>query len=276
MPLPGYYLQLAPALRPHFHQITGVVWATSWRRDIGNGTFHDSLFFIWAIGAENVSCPNPVSLALRLAIRGNCLGNLVRTGQPSAQFLGPVPVDNPDLIFTTVIVRHVLSPWPQDESGGMGLSRPQCRAKHTGQSMPQTLRSDAFVQDDSLPDRLAGWHGDNMGIKGFTPYPITILENAKNRCLFTSEHIAILSDTPHVWSARGNARFANHNYLDARRVRRGRVPAAKNSQRVIHLDPVILENTYARSNYLKRGCQSKKSFAPRTNGRLRGVTLIPA
>jgi len=144
MPLPGNYLQLVPALRPYFHQITGVVWAASWRRDIGNGTFHDSLFFIWAIGAENVSCPNPVGLALRLAIRGNCLGNLVRAVQPTAQSLGPVPVDNPDLIFTTVVVRHVFSPWPQDGFGSLGLPDPKIRVERTGQSMPQTLRSDAF------------------------------------------------------------------------------------------------------------------------------------
>ncbi len=47
---------------------------------------------------------------LRLAIRGDCLGNLLRAVQPPAQFLGSVPVDNSDLIFTTVVVRHVFSP----------------------------------------------------------------------------------------------------------------------------------------------------------------------
>jgi hypothetical protein len=105
------YLKLAPALRPYFYQITGVVWAVSWRRGIRKGTFHDDFLFpVWAVGAENVSCPDPVSLALRLAIRGDCLGNLLRAVQPPAQFLGYVPVDNSDLIFITVIVRHVFPP----------------------------------------------------------------------------------------------------------------------------------------------------------------------
>ena len=110
MPIHDDYLKLVPALRPYFHQITGVVWAVSWRRDIRKGTFHDSLFPVWTVGAENVSCPNPVSPALRLAIRGDCLGNLLRAVQPPAQFLGSVPVDNSDLLFTTVVVRHVFSP----------------------------------------------------------------------------------------------------------------------------------------------------------------------
>jgi hypothetical protein len=110
MSVPDDYLKLVPALRPYFHQITGVVWAVSWRRDIRKGTFHDSLFPVWAVGAENVSCAKPVSLPLRSAIRGDCLGNLLRAVQPPAQFLGSIPVDNSDLIFTTVIVRHVFSP----------------------------------------------------------------------------------------------------------------------------------------------------------------------
>ena len=110
MSVPDAHLKLVPALRPYFHEITGVVWAVSWRRDIRKGTFHDSLFPVWAVGAENVSCAKPASLALRLAIRGDCLGNLLRAVQPLAQFLGSVRVDNSDLIFTTVIVRHVFSP----------------------------------------------------------------------------------------------------------------------------------------------------------------------
>jgi hypothetical protein len=103
---PGDYLKLVPAFRPYFYQIMGVVWAVSWRRDTCKGTFHDSLLPVWAVGAENVSCMNPVSLALRLAIRGDCLGNLLRAVQPPTQFLGSVPTDNSDLIFTTVVVRH--------------------------------------------------------------------------------------------------------------------------------------------------------------------------
>jgi hypothetical protein len=110
MSVPDDYLKLVRALRPYFHQIPGVVRAVSWRRDIRKGTFHHSLFPVWAVGAENVSCPKPVSFAWWLAIRGYCLNNLLRAGQPPAQFLGSVPMDNSDLIFTTVIVRHVFSP----------------------------------------------------------------------------------------------------------------------------------------------------------------------
>ena len=36
-------LKLVPALRPYFDQITGVVGTASWRRDVRNGIFHDSL-----------------------------------------------------------------------------------------------------------------------------------------------------------------------------------------------------------------------------------------
>jgi len=107
MSVPDGYLKLVPALRPYFHQITGVMWAVSWRRDVREGAFHDSLFAVWAVGA---ACLKPVSLALRLAIRGDCLGNLLRAVQPPAQLLGSVPVDNSDLIFTTVVVRHVFPP----------------------------------------------------------------------------------------------------------------------------------------------------------------------
>ena len=110
MSVPDDYLKLGPALRPYFRQITGVVWAVSWRRDIRKGTFHDCLFPVWTVGAEDVSCPKPVSIVLWLAIRGDCLGNLLRAVQPPAHFLGSVPADNYDLIFATVVVRHVFSP----------------------------------------------------------------------------------------------------------------------------------------------------------------------
>jgi hypothetical protein len=39
--------------------------------------------------------------------RSDCLGDLLRAAQPPAQFLGSVLVDNFDLIFTTVVVRHL-------------------------------------------------------------------------------------------------------------------------------------------------------------------------
>src|SRR5208283_2889976 len=107
---PDDYLKLVPALRPHFHQITGVVWAASWRRDVFKGIFHDSLSTIQAVGTENVSFQKPVSFVLWPVTRSDCLGNLLRAVQPPAQFLGSVPADNSDLIFTTVVVRHVFSP----------------------------------------------------------------------------------------------------------------------------------------------------------------------
>src|ERR1039458_4804683 len=59
--VPDDYLKLIPVLRPYFHQITGVVWAASWRRDIRKGIFHDSLSLIYAVGTENVSFQKPVS-----------------------------------------------------------------------------------------------------------------------------------------------------------------------------------------------------------------------
>src|ERR1017187_6582784 len=108
--VPDDYLKLVPVLRPYFHQITGVVWAASWRRDIRKGIFHDPLFPIQAVGTENVSFQKPVSFGLWPVARSDCLGDLPRAVQPPAQFLGAVLVDNSDLIFTTVVVRHVFSP----------------------------------------------------------------------------------------------------------------------------------------------------------------------
>ena len=106
-----YLLKLVPALRPYFHQINGVMWGVSWRRYARERAFHNTLFPVWwAVVAEEVSCPKPVSLALRLAIRGDCLRHLLRAAQPPAQFLGSVLMDNSDLVFTTVIVRHMFSP----------------------------------------------------------------------------------------------------------------------------------------------------------------------
>jgi hypothetical protein len=110
MSVPDVYLKLIPVLRPYFHQITGVVWAASWRRDIRKGIFHDSLSLIYAVGTENVSFQKPVSFGVWPGARSDCLGNLLRAVQPPAQFLGSVLVDNSDLIFTTVVVRHVFSP----------------------------------------------------------------------------------------------------------------------------------------------------------------------
>ena len=110
MSVPDVYLKLVPALRPYFHQITGVVWAVSWRWDVRKRIFHDFLSLIQAVGTENVSFQKPVSFGLWLVVRSDCLGNLLRAVQPPAQFLASVPEDNSDLIFTTVVVRHVFSP----------------------------------------------------------------------------------------------------------------------------------------------------------------------
>ena len=108
--VPDDYLKLVPALRPYFHQITGVVWAASWRRDVCKGIFHDSLSTIAAVRTENVSFQKPVSFVLRPVTRSDRLGNLLCAVQPHAQFLGSVPADNSNLIFTTVVVRHMFSP----------------------------------------------------------------------------------------------------------------------------------------------------------------------
>ena len=110
MSVPDVYLKLVPALRPHTHQITGVVWAASWRRDVRKGIFHDFLPPILAGGTENVSFQKPASFGFWPVARSDCLGNLLLALQPSAQFLGSVPADNSDLIFTAVVVRHLFSP----------------------------------------------------------------------------------------------------------------------------------------------------------------------
>ncbi len=110
MSVPDVYLKLVPALRPYFHQITGVVRAASWRRDVYKGIFHDSLSTIQAVGTENVSFQKPVSFVLWPVTRSYCLGSLLRALQPPAQFFSSVPADNSDLIFTTVVVRHLFSP----------------------------------------------------------------------------------------------------------------------------------------------------------------------
>src|SRR6266404_6295528 len=99
-----------PVHRPHCQQIPGVVWAASWRRDIRKGIFHDSLFPIQAVGTENVSFPKPVSFASWPVERSHGLSNLLFAIHPPAQFLSSVLVNNFDLIFITVVVRHMFSP----------------------------------------------------------------------------------------------------------------------------------------------------------------------
>jgi len=102
------YVKLVPALRPHFHQITGVMWAVSWRRDVRKGILVDFLSPIQALGTENVAFQKPVSFGVWPVVRSDRLGNLLLAGQPPAQFLGSVPADNSDLIFATVVVQCLL------------------------------------------------------------------------------------------------------------------------------------------------------------------------
>jgi hypothetical protein len=108
----NYYLkQFVPALRPHCHQITGIVGAVSRRRGVRNGTFHDyRLFLIEAVGTENVSFPKPAGFALCPLDRSHRPSKLLLAIHPSAQLLGFVVENEPDLIFVTVIVRHLFSP----------------------------------------------------------------------------------------------------------------------------------------------------------------------
>jgi len=88
----------------------GIVRAAPWRRDIRDETFHYYLFPIEAVGTENVSFPEPVSSALCPADRSHRLSKLLFGIHLPAQFLGSVLVNNSDLIFITVVVRHVSSP----------------------------------------------------------------------------------------------------------------------------------------------------------------------
>jgi hypothetical protein len=77
---------------------------------VRNGTFHHYLFPIQAVGVENVSYQKPVSFALRPIDRSHRLSNLLRAIHQPAQFLGSVLVNNSDLIYITVVVRHIFSP----------------------------------------------------------------------------------------------------------------------------------------------------------------------
>ena len=100
-----------PVPRPHCHQIMGIVGAVSWSRNIRNGTFYyDVLFHIEAVGTENVSFPKPANVALRPVDRSRRLSKQLFAIHPLAQFLSSVPVNKSDLILTTVVVRHSLSP----------------------------------------------------------------------------------------------------------------------------------------------------------------------
>jgi hypothetical protein len=106
-----YIKQFVPVPRPHCHQITGIVGAVSRRRVVRNRTFHyDYLFLIEALGTENVAFPDPVSFAVYPVGRSQRLSNLLSAIHPPAQFLGSVLVNNSDLIFNTVVMRHLYTP----------------------------------------------------------------------------------------------------------------------------------------------------------------------
>jgi len=107
----GYRWRFVPVLRPHCHQITGIVGAASWRRGIRNGTFHyDLLFLIEAVGTENDSFPKPVDFALCPVDRSHRLSKLLLAIHPLGQFLNSALVNNSDLIFITMVVRHLFAP----------------------------------------------------------------------------------------------------------------------------------------------------------------------
>jgi hypothetical protein len=88
------YLKLVSALRPYLQQITGVVWAVSWRRDVRKGIFHDFLSPCQAVGTENVSFQKPQALACGLwratiawAIRSSPFSHPLSSSVPSARII---------------------------------------------------------------------------------------------------------------------------------------------------------------------------------------------
>ena len=92
-----------PVLQPHYPQITGVVGAVSWRRDIHNGVFQN---LFPTVG--NVSHHKPVRFALWPVDCGQRLSNLLCAIHPPAHFFNPVLANNFYLIF--IVVRHMFSP----------------------------------------------------------------------------------------------------------------------------------------------------------------------
>ena len=106
-----YLKRFVPVPRPHCHQILGIVGVVPWGREIRNGTFHyDCLFLVETVGTNNVTFPQPVRLVLCPVDRSHRLNNLLFAIYPPAQFLSSVLVNNFDLIFITVVMRHLSSP----------------------------------------------------------------------------------------------------------------------------------------------------------------------
>ncbi len=108
-PLLGH---LGPVPPPHGEQILGVVGAASGRRDTRQGTFPDALVPLEAVGTANASCPKPVRGAVRPVDGSQRWSHLLFALHPPAQVLRSVLVNNSDLVFTPVVVRHVCSPLP--------------------------------------------------------------------------------------------------------------------------------------------------------------------
>jgi hypothetical protein len=101
--------QFVPVPRTYCHQIMGIVGAVSGSRNIRNGTFYyDVLLHFEAVGTENVSFPKPVALCS--VDRSHRLSNLLFAIHPLAHFLSSVLVNGSDLIFITVVVRHLFLP----------------------------------------------------------------------------------------------------------------------------------------------------------------------
>jgi len=147
MSVPAEHLKLLVVPpRTHRHQITGIVWAVSCRRRIRNGTFNNDLFPIETVGTDNVSLPEPVVFALWPVDRGHCQSKLLDT-HPSAQFLSSVLVDDSELIFLIVVVRHVSSPWRSDGFGfleGSTTFRAAITGLHSGIPKPGPPRCVKF------------------------------------------------------------------------------------------------------------------------------------
>jgi hypothetical protein len=70
-----------------------------------NGKFRYYLLFP-AVWTRNVSLPKPEGFAWRLGERGHRLSELLFEIHPRAHFLSSVMVNDPDLIFATVVVRR--------------------------------------------------------------------------------------------------------------------------------------------------------------------------
>ena len=75
----------------------------------GQRKFHELLFFVQAVETENVSYLEPVSFGWRPTEPGDRLGDILWAVHPSAQFFSFVLMHNSQLVFATVLVRHVFS-----------------------------------------------------------------------------------------------------------------------------------------------------------------------